>query len=224
MNTRAALFRSQRARAGFTMLEMVLALALVGLLMVGLNTFIFSMSELWGRNREPRLFDQHVRAVTRYLENELRAAGLPPAIEANAEALAPKSVRLASGVSEELLTFELPAGSRLFSWPERPLPEVICALSVRSGEGLFLLWHSRLERDFADNAPRELLLTPLATALAYDYYNVDFKKWETVPSLRSGTGGQLERPQRIRLTFAYQNLKREAVIALPSPAEGVPLF
>lgn len=211
-------------RAGFTMLELVLALALIGLLMVGLNTFIFSMSELWGRNREPRLFDQHVRAVTRYLENELRTAGLPPAVPTSSDALSPQSVRLASGVSANLLTFELPAGSRLLTWPERPLPEVICALAVRPGEGLFLLWHSRLERDFADNAPRELLLTPLATGLAYDYYNTDFKRWETLPELRSGTGGELERPHRLRVTFAYQNLKREAVIALPSPGEGVPLF
>ena len=76
-----------RRSRGFTLLEMLLALALVGMLMVGLNTFVFSMSEIWGRNREPRLFDQHVRAVTRYLESELRTAGLPPAIDAETPAL-----------------------------------------------------------------------------------------------------------------------------------------
>lgn len=210
--------------SGFTLLEMLLALALVGLLMVGLNTFIFSMTELWGRNREPRLFDQHVRAVTRYLEAELRNAALPPAVDAQTAAIVPQSVSMESGVSEDLLTFELPAGSRLFAWPERPLPEVICALTVRRDEGLILLWRSRLERDFPDDPPRELVLTPLVTALSYEYYDLDFKRWELQPSLKRGTAGALEAPQRLRLTFTYQNLSREAVIALPSPAQGLPIF
>ena len=211
-------------RAGFTLLEMLLALALVAALMVALNTFIFSMTEIWGRNRKPRLFDQHVRAVTRYLENELRNAALPPAADAQTPALVPESVRLESGVSEDLLTFELPSGSRLLSWPERPLPEVICALTVRRDQGLVLLWRSRLERDFPDDPPRELVLTPLATGLSYDYYDPTFRRWETLPSLKTGTGGQLEAPQRLRLTFAYDNLKRETVIPLATTAQGLPMF
>ena len=68
-----------RSRRAFTLLELLLALALVGLLLVAMNTMIFSMGELWGRGTEPRLLDQHVRAVTRFLENELRASALPPA-------------------------------------------------------------------------------------------------------------------------------------------------
>ena len=69
---------SRRAR-GFTLLEILLSLALVSLMLVALNTFVFSMGELWGRNADVRLFDQHVRAVTRFLQHELRAAVLPPA-------------------------------------------------------------------------------------------------------------------------------------------------
>ena len=46
-------------RRGFTLLEMLVSLALLGVLMVTLNTFLFSMSELWGGGRDQRLFDQH---------------------------------------------------------------------------------------------------------------------------------------------------------------------
>ena len=35
-----------RARRGFTLLEIMLAMALVALLLVALNTFVFSMGEL----------------------------------------------------------------------------------------------------------------------------------------------------------------------------------
>src|SRR4051812_3329908 len=80
---RCGFVAAQRIRrspgAAFTLIEILLALALVALLLVGLNTFIFSMGELWGQRADVRLFDQHVRAVTRFLEHELRAAALPPA-------------------------------------------------------------------------------------------------------------------------------------------------
>ena len=62
----------------FTLLEILLALALTALVLVSLNVFVFSMGELWGRNSDVRLFDRHVRAVTRFLDHELRTAALPP--------------------------------------------------------------------------------------------------------------------------------------------------
>ncbi|HRE83944.1 MAG TPA: prepilin-type N-terminal cleavage/methylation domain-containing protein, partial [Opitutaceae bacterium] len=74
--------RSSRRNHGFTILEILIAIALVGLVMVGLNTFVFSMGELWGRGSDVRLFDQHVRSVSRFLERELRTASLPPNVSA----------------------------------------------------------------------------------------------------------------------------------------------
>ena len=78
-------------KRAFTLLEILLALALTALVLVSLNTFVFSMGELWGRNADVRLFDRHVRAVTRFLESELRTASLPPAATAGACRSAMKS-------------------------------------------------------------------------------------------------------------------------------------
>ena len=69
---------------GFTLLELLLSLALVGLLLVAMNQFIFSMGELWGRGADVRLFDQHVRAVTRFVEETLHSTALPAASGAQA--------------------------------------------------------------------------------------------------------------------------------------------
>ncbi len=215
---------SEHSQRGFTLLEVLLALALTALVLLSLNTFVFSMGELWGRNADLRLFDRHVRAVTRYLDQELRTAGLPPSAGAGAKPIAPQEIKPLTGSTENLLTFELPAGSRLLVWPDRPLPEVVCSLQAREGTGLVLLWHSRLEQKFSDDPPRETVITPLVTALAYDYYDADFKTWKTEPAIRRDTGGQLQAPQRLRLTFTYGKLKRESVIALPMPTEGLPNF
>lgn len=210
--------------AGFTLLEILLALVLVSLMLVALNTFVFSMGELWGKNSDVRLFDQHVRAVTRFLERELRSAVLPPAARVGATPIGAQEIRPAGGMSDTLLTFELPAGSRLLIWPERPLPEVVCSLQARPNEGLILLWHSRLEKNFDTDSPREVVVTPLVTAIAYDYYDADFKRWTTETNLKKDPGGNALPPQRLRLKFGYGKMTKETVVALATAIEGLPGF
>jgi prepilin-type N-terminal cleavage/methylation domain-containing protein len=216
--------KGQLPQRAFTLLEILLALSLVGLVLVSMNTFVFSMTELWGRNGDLRLFDQHARAVTRFLERELRAAAFPPAGKVGEEAISVQEVRAQNGVSENLLTFELPEGSRMLTWPDRPLPEVICSLQVREREGLLLLWHSRLETRFADDPPRETLITPLVSEITYDYYDEAFKNWKNEAQLRRDSDNRVVTPQRLRLKFVHGNLERENVIALPSTPEALPNF
>jgi prepilin-type N-terminal cleavage/methylation domain-containing protein len=213
------------ARRAFTILEVLVAIALVGLVLVALNTFIFSMGELWGKGSDSRLFDQHVRAVTRFLERELRTAGFPPNVIRGTAAFAARETRAASGLSAPLLTFELAEGSRLLVWPDTPLPEVVCALAVRDGAGLLLLWQSRLETRFEEDPPRETVISPLVTGIRYEYYEADFKSWrsESLPRrVRSGEG--YEAPQRLRLTFSHGAFTRESTVSLPVVEEGLPLF
>ncbi len=215
---------SRRRRRGFTLLEILLSLALVGLLLTAMNTFVFSMGELWGQRADHRLFDQHVRAVCRFLERELRTASLPPHARTNASAVTLEEIRPQNGMMEKMLTFELPAGSRLFTWPERPLPEVICSFQVRPNEGLVMLWHSRLERDFETAPPRETVITPLATALSYEYYDADVSRWTIETAVKNDRDGKPMTPQRLRLKFTYNKMTRESVITLPTPGEALPMF
>ena len=189
---------------------------------------MFAHARKCGRNADVRLFDQHARAVTRYLQQELRAAALPPAAVARSKPIALQEIQPQGGASEKLLTFELPAGSRLLVWPDpkRPLPEVVCSLQAREREGLILLWHSRLEKNFDTDPPRETVITPLVTALTYDYYDADATRWTTETILKPDpNGGQIPLlPQRLRLKFAYGKMTRETVVTLPAAAEGLPLF
>jgi prepilin-type N-terminal cleavage/methylation domain-containing protein len=207
----------------FTLLEILVALALVALVMVAMNSFVFSMGELWGRNSDLRLFELHVRNVTRFLERELRNAVLPPARGAQS-GVSVREIRAQTGITEKLLTFELPEGSRIFTWPERPLPDVVCSLTVREREGLLVLWHSRLEKKFSDDAPRETVITPLVSEMSYDYYDPNFKNWKNERTLRQDQNGEPETPQRLRLKFTYDGRTLESVIALPAGLEGMPLL
>lgn len=213
---------SARAAArGFTMLEILIAVALAGLIMIALNSVIFSMGELWGRGADERLFQAHVRNVTRFLESELRAAVLPPAARLGDTPITGQDITLQTGAPEPLLTFLLPSGSRLISWAERPLPEVVCSLQARAGEGLVLLWRSRLETRFSEDPPRELVLSPWVTELNYDYYDADFRTWSTETALKKNTDGTTITPQRVRVKFAYRQNEEVGVISLPQILEGL---
>jgi prepilin-type N-terminal cleavage/methylation domain-containing protein len=211
-------------REAFTLLEVLLSLALVSLVLVGMNTFIFSMGELWGRNTEVRLFEQHVRAVTRFLDAELRNAALPPAGRPNTNPIGVQEVRPQNGAMDKLLTFELPSGSRLFTWPDRPLPEVVCSFQARPREGLVLLWHSRLEKNFETDSPRETVVTPFVTELAYDYFEPEFNKWTTETQLKLDPQGQPMAPQRLRLKFAHGKMTKESIVTLIEPGQALPVF
>jgi len=209
-------------RRGFTLIEVVLSAALVGLVLVGLNTFIFSMSELWGRNSDARLFDQHVRAVTRFLQREVIRASLPPAATTNATPVGVQSITPSGAPQENLITYMQLTGSRILTWPEEPLPEVYCSLQVRRDKGLYMLWHSDLENHFNDDPPRETLVSPFVTALSYDYFDTDFNKWTTETALRTDSSGNPLAPQRLRLTFNYDRMARVTVVMVPATVPGMP--
>ncbi len=210
-----------RTRA-FTLIEVVLSVALVGLVMVGLNTFIFSMGELWGRNTDVRLFDQHVRAVTRFLQREMVQSTLPPSAAPNSTPVGVQPVSTQGAGQENLVTYMRLNGGRILSWPGAPLPEVLCSLQVRRDKGLFMLWHSDLENHFNDDPARETLVSPLVTGLAYDYFDTDFNKWTTETALKTDSSGNPLAPQRLRVTFTYAGITREAFVSVPAVKRGLP--
>jgi len=215
-------FRSARRRpAGLSLVEVLLALALLSVLLLALSQFLLSMGELWGRNRRQRLFDQHVRAVTRYLEDTLRRAAIAPA--------AGHGLRVGPGktpplLSTPLLTFDLPAGDRLLPWPTAPLPDVQCLLAAERGRGLLLYWQSRWEIGFETAAPRTLVVSPLVTALAYDYYNPDTKAWKTEDTPRPEKDGQTELPVRLRLHFQLEKWTADTLVRVPPATQALPMF
>jgi prepilin-type N-terminal cleavage/methylation domain-containing protein len=209
-------------RRGFTLIEVVLSLALVALILVSLNTFIFSMSELWGRNTDVRLFDRHVRAVTRFLEKELLRASLPPAATVNSTPVGAQPITPAGRAQENLITYMVLSGGRVLRWPGSPLPEVYCSLEVRRDQGLYFLWHSDLENHFNDDPPRETLVSPFVTGLAFDYFDTDFNKWTTETALKLDPAGNPLTPQRLRITFGYNRLTQVALVSVPATTPGLP--
>jgi prepilin-type N-terminal cleavage/methylation domain-containing protein len=210
--------RRRPGEGGFTLVETLLALALLTSLLLAVNLFLFSMGELWGQNRQQRLFDQHVRAVTRYLD-ELVARG--------AQVVEPgRELRMASpeGRSEPRLTFDLAAGDRLLPWPEAPLPDVECALATEAGRGLVLSWHSRWETGFEDRPPRTLVVSPLVQRVEYLYYDGNARAWRVEAAPARDQADTWRLPARLRLHFQYDRFTAAAVVSIPPRLPAMPAF
>lgn len=214
-----------RPPSAFTLLEILVAVALLGALLLALNVFIFSMGEIWGRNSEQRLFEQHVRAVTRHVEKLLRTAALSPgALAGAARPLTVQEIRVLSGATEPGLSFELPESDRMMTWADQPLPDVVCALGAHPGQGLVLYWHSRLEKHFTDQPPRATVLSIFGAGLSYEYYQPDFKAWQSQPTLQKDRDGKWRLPDRLTLRFVHGKMSAETTVALPAATDGLPAF
>ena len=203
---------SPRSRGGFTMLEMLVALALLGALMVSLNTFLFSMGELWGKGRDQRLFDQHSRAVASVVRRTFEAATYGP----GASGVRLKDIDNGSGTTEPRLTFILADAARLAEWPEGPLPDVDFNVYVDPERGLIFQWQSRLELEREKKDLHETIISPFVKALHYEYYDATLKEWKVEDEPKHDDGGTAWlKPARLHLIFKFPELK-----STPTPKDG----
>lgn len=210
-------------KQGFTLLEVLLSLMLIAMILVATTFFIFSMGELWGRGADVRLFDRHTRGLTRFLQGTIDRA----AIYWDAENTDRVLLMQPPGVGhfdESLITFEVAEAPPFLVWPEVPLPSVVCYLQMVPDEGLYLLWHSRLEVDFEEQEPRRTQLSPFVTGLIYDYYDPETEAWNSHDRLETDSNGDPLLPERLRLVFHHDRMDRETVLTLPNRNATVNLF
>lgn len=202
-------------RRGFTMLEMLVALALLGALMVSLNTFLFSMGELWGKGRDQRLFDQHSRAVAEMVRRTFESATYGP----GASGVSLNDIDNGSGTTEPRLTFMLADAGRLADWPEGPLPDVDFNVFVDPDRGLIFQWQSRLELQREKTDLHETVISPFVKALHYEYYDATLKEWKTEDEPKHDDGGTAWlKPARLHLIFKFPELK-----STPKNPDAVPV-
>jgi prepilin-type N-terminal cleavage/methylation domain-containing protein len=214
--------KSARVRA-FTLIELLLALAIMAALLAALFTFVFSMAEVWGRGSEKRLFEQHANAVTRHVDAMLRRAALPSGGAGQDEAFLWRELTGLSTGTARLLTFELPEGDRLLRWPGSPLPQARCALAVETGRGLVLHWRSTLEPD-DEVRPRTVVVSPFVTRLEYHYYDPASSFWRADALPSRDAEGRWRVPDRLKLTYVYAGTTLERMISLPLAPGGHPTF
>lgn len=214
-------------RAGFTLLEVLLAVALGAFILTAMTSFLFSMAELWGVGANERLFQKHARGVSRFLENGFQTAsarydttgsGNSPVFWMNWEGDAV--------ATESFLSFELQQSPGALVWPDEPLPHVVCSLKFDPREGLFLLWRSRLEESFDEEAPRRTLISPFVKEIEYHYidYTEENPQWKIEKTPLQEADNEYLMPERIVLRFRFDKEEVVRQLILPKIMEGTPIL
>lgn len=219
--------RGTRLRSGFTLLEVLLAVALGAMVLTAMTTFLFSMAELWGVGSNERLFEKHARGVSRFLENGFHTASqrYDEAAGGN-ESLFWMNWEGDDTRRESYLSFELKKSPGALVWPENPLPHVVCSLEFDEDEGLFLLWRSRLEEAFDEDPPRRTLISPFVKAVEYHYINYEEEnpEWEIEERPLQEADESYLMPERIVLKFRFKGEEVKRQLILPKIMEGTPIL
>ncbi len=199
--------RSPRKNAGFTLLEIVLSLAVTALLLAGASFFLFSLSNIWLKAETEPGLDQHYLGATRFLEYVLTQAKATssssgtssPGSSANAEqtpqtgasassSTGASSAKIAnvtwgyppneSTAGSPLMQFTLSEQQPLFVWDDGPLPDLTCWLLLEEDDGLYVVWKAAKQSKENASEIYRTLVSALVTKISYLYYNESNETWE----------------------------------------------
>lgn len=129
-----------------------------------------------------------------------------------------------SSFDEPLLTFNLAEAPALLTPDGPPMPGLTASLFFKKGEGLALLWHSRLQIEDDLDDLHSTLISPYLIGIEYAYYDREEDRWETTDQPKENDTRQFILPQALKLTFEHQDERIVTAVYLPLTGQTAPLF
>jgi len=206
----------------FTLIEMLLALAIGGMLLTAVSIFVVSLAEIWLHHGEGDFLKQHAGGVGYFLNNSLAHAEKLDGGEDD-----PVHWDRPPGYSEfapPLLTFSLKEAPALLDEGDRPLPGLTCYLHLIENEGLSLLWHSRLQETESIDEVRRTPVSAYVTKMLFCYYDGESDTWEETERPEEDRDGAYLVPDFLKLQFEYLGDTRLVKLYLPKRGQNVPIF
>ncbi|MFW5883077.1 MAG: prepilin-type N-terminal cleavage/methylation domain-containing protein [Verrucomicrobiota bacterium] len=221
-----------RVRRGFTMIEVLMATAITGMVLFVIASFMFTISLYWLDEKRDRYVDEHMAGVA-YTLTQLFAEA-----EFAAEGYGQQRVEWShppgmNTMEPQLLGFNLSEAPPLFVSEGAALPRIKVWLHWHRDEGLGLLWYSTMEAQRFQQEPdvdniNWTPLSPWVRGLRYHYYDEEDDRWETsdesLPSEENSR--ELRHPQFIELQFVFEEGEEPEgrLVALPSDMKQALLY
>ncbi|MEK9772454.1 MAG: prepilin-type N-terminal cleavage/methylation domain-containing protein [Opitutae bacterium] len=223
---------------GFSLIEVLLALALGGILLIAASSLLVTISQAWANRPATRdAFDAHVNGIAHFLTAVFEEATYP---NENSQNVGGVELQRPVGFSDRedpMIKFFLPEAPPFFYWPYGPANRVHSYLFFEEAEGLFFLWYSELqELEKSENGEMQLVdegqlfRTQISTYLDEVYYCYfgdeddsldDQKSWNILTDLEENVEtGQFRVPDFIKMVFRWeeQDLERTITLAIKKPA------
>lgn len=218
----------QPFRSAFTLLEVLLTAAILGLVLPMLMFFVLTLSEVWMQGVNGDFFPQHVDGVSEFLRTAFERSEAVVADGEEGETTLPVEWARPPGFDDfddPLLMFRQVEAPALFVREGESLPNLYVYLYFDADDGLSMLWYSGHQEEVEEQS--DLFRTPLSpyvTAVEYCYYDEDTEKWDIVDEPEENDERAFLLPQFLKLTFEYEDQVVVRNLYLPQRNADVPTF
>ena len=224
---------SRLRKGGFSLVEVLLALSIGGMVLIAATALLVTISRAWANRPATRdAFDAHVNGVSHFLSAVLDEASLSSLALAKDKAV---DLQRPVGFSESddpLIHFFLREAPPLFFSPYGSASRVHAYFLQDESEGLSLLWFSELQELEKNDQGRlepededelfKTLISPFCKEIFYCYYGDedakpnDIKEWDIKTELEeSDKGDEYRIPSFIKIVLRWEEEGLERTISLP---------
>ena len=219
-----------KIRRGFTIMEVLLALSIGGLVLVTATSLLVTISQAWAKRPATRdFFDAHVNGVADFLSSVLDQAGISTQAQKRGSLVELKAPF--DDFEDPLISFYLPEAPIPFFSPHGKSVRVHAHLYPED-DGLSFLWFSELQelemngqgnlQPLEEEDLRKTMISPFFREIYYCYYGEenagpdDVKEWVIDDRLEdSAQSDGFRIPSFVILVFRWEEQDLEKTISLP---------
>jgi prepilin-type N-terminal cleavage/methylation domain-containing protein len=175
--------KGRRASRGFTLIEMLVAIALFGMLFSAIVVVLVQVQTAWVTQIDDPVADRHVDGLDRFVRSAFVESGPAGVTEPNDEQRSQENAFLSLTVPSDLPWIGLLA-------QDGGAIEARLAMA-KDGPGLWLYWNTARERTAKNLQAHRMLVSAWVKAARIYVYDTDSTTWtESVPGAQSaGTSG-----------------------------------
>lgn len=209
-----------RRRKAFTLIEVLLALAVGSMLLVAASAMAVDLTRIWWQSGRADYYVEHIDGVESFLRHLIDQAetGGPEGRRLPVEWRRPPAT---SDLQEPFLSLALAESPpALLAETESPPPGVSLYLHFDRNSGLSLVWHSRLQLVEDED---DLYTTPVSSfvrEVEYAYYDRENERWETDTQPQKEGPEEYVLPDFLLLHLTPGNDGEEKTIRLLIPSAG----
>lgn len=205
-------------RHGLTFIELLVAVALSGMVIVAASTMIFSLAQTWSSLETHPQLEHHADGVSGFVDFLFMRTR-----DVSGDPVHPAGWTKAPEKDKESFHFVTDVEHPLFVTDIRPLPAIASWLDFdQENEQLWLIWHP--EKGQKSKDVRRTLLSPWVQDALLGYLDEETNNWEfeSMGNERSEHDG--ERPGSLRIIFAQGERTFVRHIRIDSPDRDVLVY
>lgn len=201
-----------RNKQAFTLLEVIMSVAIAGLVLAGATIFLMSFTGIWAQRSGDRFINSHISGMVRVIEDWV-FEGI------RNESLEWRELEGFWVGDQPVLSLEIQKSSALLHSMQIPGAGAEIHFVPRE-EGLWVVWRSDMQEFLSTSDFQRTFLSPYLTRFRYHYQEEGVQAWRDEDRLIREAGGVYRPPRLLELVFETPLGEKTALIDLGSPDEG----